>query len=168
MKVFDKFKKKTSIEIDDKAKEENGLGNTFVPDGVSSFKINGIEFGFDKVIFELSEIGQLKNLEILGSEEIFAQVKAVENRYEIGYSWDWVLYPPNVYFREVNLPIDDPVVINEELLDDYDVALYLMEHIDFYGTLTITNDYIELKAKIEEGLIENPRTLEILIDRKSL
>ena len=186
MGIFDKFKKKSSvanvndIEADDKFIElisadnklengelETGSKDTFIPDGVSIFKINGTEFGIGKVRFELTENGRLQNLEIWGSEKVYDEIKEGIDEDE-PHPWDWILYPPHVYFWEVDLPIDNSIVINEDLLDEHDIALYLMEHADFYGSLTITNEYIKIKAEIGDSFIENPRTLEIWISRKSL
>jgi len=186
MRIFDKLKKKCAsenlddVEVDDKFMElvladdtpeggelETGSEDTFIPDGISTFKINGTEFGIGKVRFELSENRQLQNLDIWGSEKVCDEIKDGIDEDE-PHPWDWILYPPHVYFWEVDLPIDKSVVVNEELLDEHDIALYLIEHINFYGKLNITNEYIEINAEIGDGFIESPRTLEIWIDRKSL
>jgi len=184
MGIFDKFKKKSNWtrfdDVDDKFMElmsaddkpevgevEMGSQDTFIPDGVSTFKINGTEFGIGKVRFELSENGRLQNLDIWGSEKAYDKIKDGINEDD-PHPWDWILYPPHIYFWAVDLPIDKSVVINEELLDEHDIALYLMEHTDFYGTLTITDEYIEINAEIGNNYIENPRTLEIWIDRDRL
>lgn len=183
MGIFDKFKKKINwirfddVEIDDKFMElmladdkpelETDVKDNFIPDGVSTFKINGTEFGIGKIRYELSENGRLQDLDIWGSEEVYNEIKDGIDEDE-SHPWDWILYPPHVYFWTVDLPIDKSVVINEELLDEYDIALYLMEHTDFYGTLTITNECIEINAEIGDSYLENPRTLEIWIDRESM
>lgn len=53
---------------------------------------------------------------------------------------NWPLFPPKFYVWEAPFEMKDgkiQVQITEEMLDDYDIALYLMEHNDVYGLLTI-------------------------------
>jgi hypothetical protein len=54
-------------------------------------------------------------------------------------SKDWALYPPLLYFR--NIPLarfssSGVLAVDDEVLDEYDIALYMLEHHDILGTLT--------------------------------
>jgi len=130
---------------------------------MNTFKIGETEFGIGQLKFEISEEGLLKNLEISGNEAIFKEIFEDEK-----HEWSWILYPPKIYFREVNLSLDKEIIINEELLDENEIGLYADAHFYIFGTLTITNEFIAIKAEVEEGLTENPLLLEIYIDRNSL
>lgn len=56
---------------------------------------------------------------------------------------DWALAPPLLYFRSVPLVTADDcltLTINDDVLDEYDIALYFVEHRDVRGTLTFRPD----------------------------
>lgn len=108
---------------------------------MNSFKIGDTEFGIGDV--QLSIEDGLINLEITGSEEIFDKLTEDDD-----CKWNWALYPPKIYFR--NVPFDNKaIVIDEEFLDQYDIALYMMEHNDFIGTLEITDKNIHIEGKTD-------------------
>lgn len=108
---------------------------------MNSFKIGDTEFGIGDV--QLSIEDGLVNLEITGSEEIFNELTENDD-----CEWNWALYPPKIYFR--NVPFNDKtIVVDEEFLDQHDIALYLMEHNDFTGTLELTNKNIHIEGKAD-------------------
>lgn len=108
---------------------------------MNSFRIGDTEFGIGDV--QLSIEDGLINLEITGSEEIFNKMTEDDE-----CKWSWALYPPKIYFR--NVPFDNKaIVIDEEFLDQYDIALYMMEHNDFIGTLEITDKNIHIEGKTD-------------------
>lgn len=52
---------------------------------------------------------------------------------------EWALEPPRLYFRSVPLASSGDALsltVDDDLLDDYDVALYFVEHHQIHGTLT--------------------------------
>lgn len=108
---------------------------------MNSFKIGDTEFGICDV--QLSVEDGLINLEITGSEDIFN--KLTENDE---CKWNWALYPPKIYFR--NVPYENKaIIVDEEFLDEYDIALYMMEHNDFTGTIEITNKTIQINGQAD-------------------
>lgn len=108
---------------------------------MNSFRIGDAEFGIGDV--QLSIEDGLINLEITGSEEIFNKMTEDDE-----CKWSWALYPPKIYFR--NVPFDNKaIVIDEEFLDQYDIALYMMEHNDFTGTLGLTDKNIHIEGKAD-------------------
>lgn len=108
---------------------------------MNSFKIGDTEFGIGDV--QLSVEDGLINLEITGSEDIFN--KLTENDE---CKWSWALYPPKIYFR--NVPYENKaIIIDEEFLDEYDIALYVMEHNEFTGTIEITNKTIQINGQAD-------------------
>ncbi|MDF2989782.1 MAG: hypothetical protein K0S37_296 [Microbacterium sp.] len=54
----------------------------------------------------------------------------------------WALSPPILYFRNVRLVMENGqrvLTINDDVLDEYDIALYFMEHHDVEGLLTLSS-----------------------------
>lgn len=106
---------------------------------MNSFKIGDTEFGIGDV--QLSIGDGLINLEITGSEEIFNELTENDE-----CRWSWALYPPKIYFR--NVPFDnEAIIVDEEFLDQWDIALYMMEHNDFIGTLEVTDKNIHISGQ---------------------
>jgi hypothetical protein len=104
------------------------------------FRLNNTDFGFDKAQLILQEQEQLLTLEITGNKRI-TELLAADSTQE----FKWVLYPPKLYLRNVPyLRVDGNITvrITDELLDAYDIALYLMEHNDILGVCTITTSEI--------------------------
>ena len=58
------------------------------------------------------------------------------------------MYPPKIYFR--NVPYENKaIIVDEEFLDEYDIALYMMEHNDFTGTIEIMNETIQINGQAD-------------------
>ena len=108
---------------------------------MNSFKIGNTEFEIGNTSFSIDH--NTINLEINGSEYAFDKL------IEKGDSkWDWALYPPKIYFR--NIPYEGKnIVIDEKFLDKYDVALYMMEYNDFTGTLEISDKTIHIFGQVD-------------------
>ena len=106
------------------------------------FRIGDTDFGIGEIILEIDN-GIISDLTITGSEDMYEQLTADES--ENWYSS--TVYPPKVYFREVPLT-DGKIEITDELLDEYDIALYLNEHNDLYGTLVICDKRITVKGEV--------------------
>jgi hypothetical protein len=116
--------------------EKNGV------DIVNFFKIGDTNFGIGEIVLKI-ENGIISNLTITGNEDTYKQITADES----GYWYLSTLNPPKIYFRE--LPLDDgKIEITDELLDEYDIALYFNEHNDLYGTLAINDKYITIKGEV--------------------
>jgi hypothetical protein len=102
------------------------------------FRIDATDFGVGQVRLVFHETGPVVSLEITGSQLAAAAIAANER-----HPFNWLLYPPKMYVQEVpyreeaGLKI---VEIGEVALDEYDIGLYLLEHNDVFGTLTIASD----------------------------
>lgn len=100
------------------------------------FQLDGTDFGVGQTTLLYHEPGGLLTLEIVGSEEVAAALAATET-----HPFNWILYPPKLYIRAAAFGEEEgrqTIEIDEEVLDNYDIALYLLEHHDVFGTLTIT------------------------------
>lgn len=108
---------------------------------MGSFKIENTEFGIGSISFSIDH--NTINLEINGNENVF------DKMIEKGDSkWDWALYPPKIYFR--NIPYEGKnIIIDEEFLNKYDIALYMMEYNDFTGTLEIDDKMIHIIGQVD-------------------
>jgi len=86
------------------------------------------------------------NIEIYGNIEKYNLLTKDEEA-----DWSWTLYPPHFYFR--NVPVTDKnnfdIELTNNLLDEYDIALYLMEHCDVFGKLSYKNGMLTIKGKVD-------------------
>ena len=119
------------------------------------FKIGDTDFGIGEVALQI-ENGIISNLTIEGNDDIYKQITTDES----GFWYSSISRPPKVYFREIPLN-DGNIEITDELLDEYDIALYLNEHNDLYGTLTIKDKCVMVKGEV--NLWGNMYTLEIVV-----
>lgn len=104
------------------------------------FRLNNTDFGIGRVRLLLPVTEQVLTLEIIGSEELATTIASDETQV-----FNWILYPPKIYFRDVPYTITNGVkslTVNNKLLDEYDIALYLLVHNDLFGTLSISADGI--------------------------
>ncbi|MGI4832887.1 MAG: hypothetical protein ACRYFK_05435 [Janthinobacterium lividum] len=100
------------------------------------FWLNETDFGIGEIQFRKNELEGKLTLEINASREITERISADEQA-EFG----WLLYPPQLYFRDV--PISQTLGlkqfrVDEQLLDEYDVALYMLEHYNIVGIAELT------------------------------
>jgi len=126
---------------------------------MNTFKINGTDFGIGEVVCEI-ENGIIKDLTIEGNEEITESITDDENG-----EWSWILYPPMVFFREVPFEQKDTQIeITEELLDEYDISFYLLEHHNIFGTLIINDNHIMISGEVRQHMNnEKLYDLEIVV-----
>lgn len=62
---------------------------------------------------------------------------------------DWALAPPFLYFRAVHLPslgVPLHLTVDDELLDDYDIGLYVGTHSDIVGDLTLDAESLRFEG----------------------
>lgn len=108
---------------------------------MQKFIIGTENFGIEKVTYKIDKENSIINdLTITGNEQLFEKLSENEEG-----EWSWALYPPKLYlrvvpFKAINEKIE--IIITEEILDECDVALYLMRHYDIKGVLTIDNNDI--------------------------
>jgi hypothetical protein len=119
--------------------------------GRQQFKIDDTDFGIDAVKSRF-EVRILKS----GDALIDAEVYGNENRYEEvtqdydSSPWSWTLYPPHFYMRSYPAESDRSsgtfkATVSTADLDEYEVAIYLMEHNDVDG-VKVTADRQTFKA----------------------
>lgn len=108
---------------------------------MQKFIIGTNDFGVGEVTFKIDkENSIINNLTIVADEETFQKLSDDEDG-----EWFWVLYPPRLYFKEIPFELKDDkieIIITEEILDNCDVALYLMEHDDIGGKFIINKNGI--------------------------
>ncbi len=99
---------------------------------VASFIIDGTDFGIDEassaVDISTKDKGRLiLNVEIKGDKQRHSQITENESS-----PWSWTLYPPRFYLREYPVsgsPTKGMIVrLMPDDTDNYDVAIYMMEH----------------------------------------
>jgi hypothetical protein len=100
---------------------------------MDTFSISGTEFGVDNYasvtcLCVLKDGSRVLTLDVRGDEMTYRAVADGEDS-----EWGWTLYPPRFYLLDYVLPVrnsdgDSEVVLTPGDLDDYDVALYMMEH----------------------------------------
>lgn len=125
---------------------------------MNSFKIGNTEFGIGKISFSIEN--DLLNLEITGSDDIFNELMEDDN-----CEWSWALYPPRIYFHDVPYKGNE-IVIDTDFLDRNETALYMMEHYDFTGSLTVTDSSIDIHGQVY--IDGNALLLAISVEREKL
>ena len=100
------------------------------------FLIDKTEFGIGSVTLSIDPSASTFTLEIVGDEAIAANIGAADT-----HPFNWIIYPPKFYVRAAvftSVGGTKTLDIDEDALDEYDIALYLIEHNDVMGTLTIS------------------------------
>lgn len=110
------------------------------------FKINDTDFGVDSVNIDIHESNKTVSITVIGNKSV------TENLIQTDEKWSWLLSAPKFQLSEV--PYTDAVKhklieIDESVLDNFDISLYLLEHNDVVGTLKITNSgHIEFSGSV--------------------
>ncbi|MCU0436580.1 MAG: hypothetical protein MUC49_01615 [Raineya sp.] len=105
---------------------------------MEKFIIGENDFGVGKISYKVNWDKDTIDLTIEGNTVIFEQLSESK-------AWNWALYPPKIYFRNVSFEFQNAtisIIIDEQMLDEYDIALYFLEHNDIEGILTIDEDNI--------------------------
>jgi hypothetical protein len=100
----------------------------------------------------------LLTVDIHGSQEVYDRIKDDPE-------WSWTLYPPHFYLHAY--PVSAAaraktvtVKLKPEDLDDYDVAVYMMEHNNVEGvTLKVSESQVEVSGSVD--LMGEPRDFHI-------
>lgn len=108
---------------------------------MNTFRIGDTEFGIGEVGFSIED--GILELEIAGDEEIFEQLVQDDDS-----GWSWALYEPQIYFRGIPFEGKD-IIIDEVMPDSYEIALYMMEHNDFTGKVSISDSIIKVSGKAD-------------------
>lgn len=95
----------------------------------SHFVIEGFDFGADAARSSLTVTDSTFTLKLVGEDTIIGEIISNEN-----HPWNWLIQPPFFYAIGVPCQLDSngdfEHQITEQELDDYDIALYAMEHCD--------------------------------------
>lgn len=96
---------------------------------MATFVIDGFDFGIDSARSMATLNGSKLTLKIVGDEIIIANLIKDDD-----HPWNWLIQPPFIYVTELPCQSDDresfTYDITEQDLDNYDIALYVMEHCD--------------------------------------
>ncbi|MCM1101337.1 MAG: hypothetical protein NC079_04425 [Clostridium sp.] len=125
---------------------------------MNSFKIDHTEFGIGEISLSI-ENGVL-DLEITGNDSVFNELMKDDN-----CEWIWALYPPRIYFHGIPYK-ENEIVVDTDFLDRYEIALYMMEHNDFIGSLKVTESTIDIHGKVY--IDGGASTLDISVERKGI
>ena len=102
------------------------------------FTIDNTEFGIGSVTLSVDPADGAFTLEIVGDATLATAIGANET-----HPFNWIIYPPKFYVRQAVLVGEGnakTLDIDDDALDEYDIALYLIEHNDVFGRLTLAND----------------------------
>lgn len=115
------------------------------------FKIDDTDFGIDQAESSFT-LQVLQSGDAVIDAEIYGNKERYEKLTEDDASpWSWTLYPPHFYMRSypaksgLNAETFHATVSTDEL-DEYEVAIYLMEHNDV-DEVQVTADRHGLTAK---------------------
>lgn len=114
---------------------------------MGKFIIGTTDFGIGEVECEIDKTNSIvTNLKIRGSKELYEKITEKEKG-----EWNWTLYPPKFYVNHAHFAGDGKTIrlhVDEAFLDDNEVALYLMEHNDFFGEIVIDKNVVMIKGKV--------------------
>ena len=129
-----------------------------------NFIIGKDNLGIGEITFQLDrEATVIRELTITGNKEIFEHLSEAE-----AGEWSWALYPPELYFKEVPFEMEGnriKVTLTEALMEDCDIALYLMEHNDVEGAFTIDENEV-FRFKGSTYISGEKTTLELQVALK--
>jgi hypothetical protein len=129
---------------------------------MKKFIIGTTDFGIGEMEFKIDKPKSiLVNLTIRGNQEMYDKITKDEDG-----EWSWTLYPPKIYLGDVPFTENGnamEIVVNEDILNQYDVALYLMEHNDFFGKVSIENNVLRITGTVSISGEEMPLEIETKI-----
>ena len=136
------------------------MGDFFI--GETNFGVEAKKSRFD---VRKAEDGRLLlTVEVRGNEKVYKGVTADQDS-----EWSWTLYPPYFYLRDY--PVSQKtkgkrhqVRLKPEDADNFDVALYLMEHNDV-DNVAIKFDDRRLEVSGHVDLMGEPREFRILWEK---
>ena len=135
------FKKKTSKS--EEIKEEFSIGNY---DFCFDLEKSTIEISGNKII----------DLTIKSDESTFDQL-CEKDDFEFSYG----IYSPEFYAREMDLGKKGQIIINEKNQNDYDTALYFMEHNDLNINLSLHPNWVLIVGWAKISGKEYPITIRM-------
>jgi RNase P/RNase MRP subunit p29 len=131
---------------------------------MEKFIIGNTDFGIGELELVIDEAKNvLVNLKVRGDKSVFEKISAEENS-----EWNWTLYPPKFYVNKVPYSKKgDTIEINvtEKELNEYEIALYLIEHNDFSGSICIQGKTVKVNGKVLIGGNEMDLEIEGMIKR---
>ena len=102
---------------------------------MNSFRLGETDFGINPgksaCSIDTADGGLVVNLEIRGDDEKYDAITENEDS-----EWSWTQYPPRLYIHDFPLTNDGDIKrakISRDDLDEYEAAIYLMEHNDVDG-----------------------------------
>jgi hypothetical protein len=127
---------------------------------MNTFKLDGTDFGVGEVVCKIEN--DTLTLKITADEEITEKIADDENG-----KWSWLGYdPPSVVFRGVPFT-KGCVEIDEDLLDEYDIWLYIMEHYNIFGVLSVDDDCVKVSGEVRYPMSDKKLySLEIVAKRQ--
>jgi hypothetical protein len=134
-------------------------------EALDEFLIGDTNFGVEreKSRFDLTKAADgrlLLTIEIRGNEKIYDDLSAADDS-----EWSWTLYPPYFYLRDYPVPETSDgnnvaIKLKAEDSDEFDLAIYLMEHFDVEGVaINVCGDRIEISGRV--NLTDEPRPFSI-------
>jgi hypothetical protein len=123
---------------------------------MAHFEIDGTNFGVDanesRFDLDRTNVGDpLLTVEVRGDEDEYERITNDDSS-----PWSWTLYPPHFYLRGYPVPASagiekTTIHLRPEDADDYDVALYMMEHnaVDDVEIVVSDATRIEISGRVE-------------------
>lgn len=95
------------------------------------FVIDDFDFGVDSTRTSLIVKGSTFELKLVGNDAVVSETMMLDE-----HRWNWLIQPPFLYAISIPCTVDKSGDfehdITEEELDDFDIALYVMEHCDVF------------------------------------
>jgi hypothetical protein len=123
---------------------------------MQQFKIGSTDFGIDRTTSSFTIDATDPNrpmitIELSGDQATFDALTADEDS-----EWSWTLYPPGFYLRSFPAQVDPATGVatarvQREDIDNYEFAIYLMEHndIDDVTVKLIPDQSLEISGRVD-------------------
>lgn len=116
---------------------------------MATFTIDDYEFGVDPDASHIAISPSKIDITIVGRKE---SVESFLDDDE--HPWSWLVCPPKIYLTDVPITLDDDGFkrdIDEDDLDEYDIAIYAMKHCDILPCrVTLRDGLLTIHGKVHE------------------
>lgn len=132
---------------------------------VTKFRIGETDFGVDllksKLVLEVVDGSGILTAEIHGDEKQYESITEDE-----ASEWAWTLYPPHFYLRDFPVKFDvldrrSEVMASNDDLEEYDAAIYLMDHNDLDDIVMSVDSSRSIEISGNVSILGRTRSFEI-------
>ena len=124
------------------------------------FIIDGFDFGIDATRTHVKPTAEGADIVVVGDNRIIDKLIDDESS-----PWNWLIQPPMLYLRNFQFSPCSAIEFRRELtdddLDDFDIALYIMEHCDTLPCLIALDSGLFTAVGDVHGIKKSPVAFDV-------